>query len=204
MRKVIKEIKVYSVDDLMLPENENLKNRVLEQNRTEHIDYDEWWDSVNEMHTEDLKEKGFDDVNIQFIGFWSQGDGARIQCEIPFLEASILLRDKFKVPDDFDFGICDTIRITANNNHYCHPNTLFVDHEYSDNEDRQYEYMIVQETLSFIKDVSEKLYSDLQKEYENLTSDDYILTNFKEADAEFTEDANFFIVNTENNKENGD
>jgi len=193
MRKVIKEIKVYSVDDLMLPENENLKNRILEQNRTEYVEYYEWWDYAYERHTENLKEKGFDNVDIQFSGFWSQGDGARIQCEISFLEASILFKDKFKVPDDFDFGICGTIRIYANNNHYCHFNTLAIEYEYFENVDHQYEYMIVHETLSFIKDVSGKLYSDLQNEYEYLTSDDYILSNFKESDTEFTENANFFI-----------
>lgn len=44
----------------------------LQQGATDH----NWWDGVYDNWTEALRSIGFDDVEISFSGFWSQGDGA--------------------------------------------------------------------------------------------------------------------------------
>lgn len=43
--------------------------------RTDGLDY-QWWDCTYEEWTAELKDMGFDGINIAFTGFWSQGDGA--------------------------------------------------------------------------------------------------------------------------------
>ena len=63
----------------------SLKFKELTEDRKWEIveDYmgDYWWEPIIEEAVEELEEHGFDDADIQFTGFWSQGDGASFTCK---------------------------------------------------------------------------------------------------------------------------
>jgi len=48
----------------------------IEANRYINVEYNDWYDYVFESWIEKLKTRGYEDINIQFSGFCSQGDGA--------------------------------------------------------------------------------------------------------------------------------
>jgi hypothetical protein len=48
----------------------------LEKYRYINVEYDHWWDSVEEMFKEDMEKVGITVGTTYFSGFWSQGDGA--------------------------------------------------------------------------------------------------------------------------------
>ncbi len=68
-----KEERTYSFDELS-PE---AQRKVLDDYRDINVDYEEWADPIIEGFKEDLLEIfGFDEVKVEYSGFYSQGDGA--------------------------------------------------------------------------------------------------------------------------------
>lgn len=59
----------------------------------ERLDRQEWWEPVLEGFTEELKELGFQDIDIHFSGFWSQGDGASFTARLDFKEFWSKMKD---------------------------------------------------------------------------------------------------------------
>ena len=85
---------VYSFQELLDGKN----TRATENARqwlSESITSHDWWDIVYEDYTAALKQIGIHDLDIQFSGFWSQGDGASFTCKfdvealIDFMTAKI-------------------------------------------------------------------------------------------------------------------
>ena len=62
----------YSFEELSPEAQKN----AIENNRDINTDYDGWEDGVTEDFKEDMKEIGIDDIEINYTGFNSQGDGA--------------------------------------------------------------------------------------------------------------------------------
>lgn len=58
------------------------KTKALEVNRDWNISDPDWHEATWEMWKEDLEAAGFEDVEMRYSGFWSQGDGASITCTI--------------------------------------------------------------------------------------------------------------------------
>jgi hypothetical protein len=54
----------------------DVRKAVIERNRSINVDHLDWWSGVCEQWGEELIELGYDDPEIQFSGFSSQGDGA--------------------------------------------------------------------------------------------------------------------------------
>ena len=52
------------------------KSKILDDHRHWNVGDFEWWDSVYELFTEDMKAIGIEVDKMYFSGFWSQGDGA--------------------------------------------------------------------------------------------------------------------------------
>ena len=52
------------------------KKQFIDKHRDINVTYDGWWDGVYDEWCEKLKALGFSDIEINFTGFWSQGDGA--------------------------------------------------------------------------------------------------------------------------------
>jgi len=72
------ENKTYDFEQLSKDAQEN----AIEKNSDINIDYDGWEDSTIEGFKEDMSEYGISDIEVQYSGFWSQGDGASFTGEI--------------------------------------------------------------------------------------------------------------------------
>ena len=74
---------------------ENIQKKVLEEYRDWTTDHD-WWDYIYENWIEKLGGLGFNDVEISFSGFWSQGDGASFTAKsidvAKYIRASVKLQ----------------------------------------------------------------------------------------------------------------
>ena len=71
MRTVTKEIGIYFFDELP----EELQKEVLIKNHDFNTDF-YWSDMELDYWKDKLNSMGFEDADISFSGFWSQGDGA--------------------------------------------------------------------------------------------------------------------------------
>ena len=67
-----KEFGFYRFDELP----EDLQEKVIEKRRYWNVDDSFWYEHLLEYWKEDLEKMGFEDADIRFSGFWSQGDGA--------------------------------------------------------------------------------------------------------------------------------
>ena len=210
MRIVTKEIKVYSVDDVLnMPE---LKEKVFENYRDFNVDFQDWHDFIFENWKEKLEGYGFISPEINYSGFWSQGDGASFTCyriDLPvFLKnfaAEIDLTEKQKslllalMEKYYIFGF-DVKRCSCR---YYHENTVFVD-----DENCLYDFVGYSRLYAFLEgaavkvknavagkvvDLSREIYCDLRKEYEYLTSEEGVFESLRCNEYEFSADGKIFI-----------
>ena len=61
--------------------SEKLKEKVCEKYRDWHTGDSWWYESAMEYWKERLEEFGFENPDVRFSGFWSQGDGASFTCD---------------------------------------------------------------------------------------------------------------------------
>lgn len=181
---------------------------------------DEWWDCVYDSFKEHHADKGFTINNIEFSGFWSQGDGASwigrvdrtafIQHYVTEQDSNFsayqLLRGLIQDSWVSDDTIIDTLNYHSRSAHegkmyvpsdYDQPPLAIEDfNNYYDDSDpviqkglfagtlvrdilgaADLEQALVdlnEHILRVAKDIARDLYRDLEKEYEWLTSDEYI------------------------------
>jgi hypothetical protein len=131
------EVKAYKVSELP----EDLKEKIIEKYSTINVDDSFWYESILDEWKEKLAEQGFENAEIYFNGFWSQGDGACFDADVD-LEKLIRLAYK-KNPDKRDFLlalIADdsksppyemscSIQKNSYANHYSHSNTRYINLE---------------------------------------------------------------------------
>lgn len=210
MRIVTKEFTVYSVDDVLnMPE---LKEKVFNNYRDFNVEFGDWHDFLLDEWKEKLESYGFYRPEINYSGFWSQGDGASFTCyrvEIPaFLENfsdEIDLTEKQKklllaLMKDYDVFGFDVKRRT---HHYYHANTVFVDSEdglyyfqqkaprlanFLESAMQKIENAIAEKVIEF----SRQIYRELEKEHDYLTSEKSVFESLRCNDYEFTEDGKIF------------
>lgn len=125
MRIETKEVKIYNYDDLLLPENIELKNKVIEAWRASILEDTAWQNRTIEDLTEYyLHDMGFEDCKIYYSGFYSQGDGACFDCtsfniEKLLNETSLIDKEKKRILKIKDYFF---IRIYTTNYSYSHEN----------------------------------------------------------------------------------
>lgn len=169
--------------------NLDQKSKVVESNRDININY-EWWDCTREDFHAALKMLGFSDIESQFSGFSSQGDGASFSATFTYYESHKDLTerlDKFKesFPDFYEeFGpkglIDEFIKLEDLDDsgtigiiqrcRYCHECTMYC-------EDKK-----VQE---FSRSLAAWYYLRLENEYEYLLSEEAISENLIDNEYEF-------------------
>lgn len=120
-----KEITIYKYGEL----SESAQQKAREW-YIEGMDY-EWWEGVYESAKEDGYEKGFCIDQINFSGFWSQGDGARWT---GYVDVGAWL--KAHGPDCIGVSalvalvnnnyITKNLHVGASRSHYCHEHTMDV------------------------------------------------------------------------------
>jgi len=171
--------------------------KVIEKNR-DYNTYFEWY----EYTIEDLKTLlgfcGFENPDIQFSGFGSQGDGASFSgtCDTSKINLHGLCEyapkeDKFrKLATDIknltkDFPDCKVILTRYHCGGYVHENTIGYDAEYT-GEVSGYENMI-NGVKDSCKSIMREIYARLENEYTEITSDSAIEESLDASECYFDE-----------------
>ena len=205
----------YSFDELS-PE---AKQYAIDRNRDFSIEGVDWWDPIIEGFIEEMEGIGMEDVDPQFSGFYSQGDGAsftgRVRDNEKFLNAlglnSINKIDKNRIGSEkltkYLKSLAENIYITierTDNRHY-HHNTISANVEVDGEDEIELDLGIgmtinidVQEQCDTLepeitewaRNRSKKLYSDLEKYYEELQSDENVAGDLRSGGYRFDETGN--------------
>jgi hypothetical protein len=192
----------YTFDEL----SQEAKNHAI-QNEIESMDEtmgDWWYEPIIEGETEKLKEEGFDDIDIQFTGFHSQGDGASFTAKVTDNEKFVNETLKMKVMDKILDNI--SISVTRIDSRHVHENTVRLDCEVDGEDEIDFFSAGVDIDIKFdvseycvkIDDVGEpwlksrckEIYQALNKEYDSYFEEDHIIADFKANDQKFDEDGN--------------
>ncbi len=188
---------------------ESVKARILDEHRYWNVGDFEWWDSVYELFTEDMKAIGIEVDKMYFSGFWSQGDGACFEgrvCDWGLFLKSLgynddLLIEHFKEVASFS---------VKHSGHYYHENCTSFSMEwilptdpytgeehflesYGCGEELRDAVLIARlsqydsnkleaEFTEAFKDHMRDLYRRLEEEYEYLTSDEVVLESLEAND----------------------
>ena len=191
------QITTYSINELS-PE---AKAKAIEKHRDTNVFYG-WWTFTFEQFPEEHDCLGLDISDIQFSGFWSQGDGASFEYSTTaedwqrwLSEQPNTLRNK---------AVAKTMLVTVTGSrksypHYVHENMIVPDYELDEtgevdmsDYDNIWEYA---ETLAsdYMEDVHERardlmrqLYRMLEEEYNYLTSDEAVVETLEANDYQFT------------------
>ena len=178
---LIKSINLYTLEEL----DPAIKEKVL--NRHRDIDVDgNWYDFVYEQWIDKLNSLGYKEASIHFSGFWSQGDGACFDAK-PDLKILRLKKGmKFRpidhlIRNDYLYG-----KIEGYSSHYCHERTRsFQIYDQLANISKNQSILITELEDLIEKDrlsLCQQIYSDLEKEYEYLTTDEHVAETLIEAD----------------------
>lgn len=181
----IVNVNAYSYSEL----SEKAKDKVKEWLNSSGID-DIFDDCEREYQTEELKELGYSDIDIQYSGFGSQGDGASIACMVDvlkFLDRSKLLSRfspvvKLIRKNDVNTGV-KIIRSTWG--HYVHEKLLYSNT--ADFEEQLFPDALSSKAISnqieaigrmILEEVQEKsreLYKSLEANYDFHFTDEYMI-----------------------------
>ena len=206
--------KSYTFDEL----SQGAKQNAIDSNRDYSTEGYDWWDPIIEGFKENMGEIGVADVDCQFSGFNSQGDGASFTGKVndnkTFLKAigitptSVGLGDKTskKFYTALD-SIAENVYITIqrnDRNHY-HHNTISANVEVDGDEEIELDLglgMIIDIDVNGIcekiepsitdwaRDKSKDLYKDLENYYEELSSDETIASDLEAGGHTFDKEGN--------------
>lgn len=178
------------------------KADVIEKHRDINVDIHDWYECTIDDWKERLGEMGFYDPDIQFSGFWSQGDGASFTSRSvpgPHTDPDVVEAWNNLVGAAALIGetITEDLRALAyggvarTNHRYYHENTVSVDWNWDDPPYGNYELptegmkpfadALIASVERYFEDLDERvrslcrqIYDDLEKEYEYLTSDEAV------------------------------
>jgi len=147
----------------------------------------EWWEAVYDYWNAELEKVGFVEPEINFSGFWSQGDGASFTAVID-IEKAVAIDSKYARLGRLIDWVSGVVERTSHQ--YCHENTcrVVLNPIYDAPHTLAMAYEFRDDLEDLRKQLCRKIYADLQKEYEWLTSDE----NLKELSEinDFTFDEN--------------
>lgn len=202
-------ISIYKYEEL----ETEVQEKVLREYRHKEVNTTSWWQNTyfDFVVICLILEIDINPSEIFFSGFYSQGDGSSFACNIldirKFIQAVKAEKWKDYAPNqEFNFDVLDMDKRvlnliqngyidiyfkTYNRHRYYY---LHFDWEYTFNDDsKEYPHIEYQvEKLlkwveSVLNDLNQHLYKELQKEYERLTADEYIIQMFAEEDYQFTD-----------------
>ena len=190
------------------------RKKVFEKYRNWNVEDGFWYEHIIEYWVEELSRLGFEEAEVSFSGFWSQGDGASFTCkDIDFhsLADHVLMCDELNWKEARAFILCSRAyelnMLNSNvyriNNHYSHANTVSVSvyEEFNPRKGNEKNNMEIASDMVFdylkdmVNDLCRKIYDNLEEEFEYQTSDDTLIDAFLNDETEFT--ANGVIYNGE-------
>lgn len=195
MKTITKEFIIYEYSDIL--SNEDLKQKILQKHYDINTNFD-WYDYILEDWKTKLEAIGFINPEINFTGFYSQGDGASFTCEyIDIKEIAIhselfIAREINALYALWNNGYIEAAikRIT---HHYYHKYTIT--NEFNDGQ-MLIKWTHLQKIVNRLREyidnliltLSDAIYKQLETEYEYLTSDEAILETIQANNYEFYED----------------
>ena len=168
------------------------QNELIDKHRDINVDYEDWFDCVWEDTVIDLLQKGIKAEEMNYSGFWSQGDGASFIGEID-MNVFLKMHDlDHKYPGATYFasiGELPARLVRPRLSRYSHENTIELDMNWDgynnfDDDDARgsvyetlYELLqeewkdLEQDILDISRGYMRDLYRRLEKEYDYLTAD---------------------------------
>lgn len=197
MRQVTKTIDLYDYNDLLLQENQELKELVLTNYRDINLD---WFDDIGEfddIYITDIESQGFINPKIYYDLSYSQGSGACFDTnEFDYdklLEKFNCKHKKWILNIIKDYCEC---KISRNYyaNYYSHSRTREFELYYPYEHERILNILAHAAAYiqSLYEDTAQKLYRDLCKEYEYQQSDTAILETIAANEYEFTSNGRIY------------
>lgn len=194
MRTITKKYKIYNYEDIL--NNKELKEKILNKHYDINTNFD-WYEFTLNEWTEKLEKLGFMNPKINFSGFWSQGDGASFTCDVIDIKLVAETSKLFKQREInalyalWNNGYIEA-NIERNTHHYYHSRTVtlnFYDGKMYTN--WKHLQKIVDKLSDYLSDIiidlSDEIYTDLENEYNYLTSELAILETIQANDYEFDE-----------------
>ena len=181
------EIVVYDFAELDI----KVQEKVLEKFRHVNIEYDQdWHQPIVEDFDVDMANWGLS-VDVRFSGFGSQGDGASFTTDT--CDTDLLIRKLYESGHDIsETALLDSkqisVSIGSNDNHYAHEytmNTFVYDEDDILSSEEQEDLTKVIDEWARTK--ARELYKNLEKYYDELTSDDEVMEYFSNNDFMFLE-----------------
>lgn len=193
-----KTIELYEFDELP----DKIKSKVLERERWINVDWCTRWDEfLLDEWRERLESMGFNNPEIAYSGFASQGDGASFTCEsvdiLKFCESD-KCKTFFKriIKASKSDQIEARFSVERTDRHYSHENTVGARSEllyYRDQEPGDYaeleklEGILRDRIQDKVRKLSRQIYGQLENEYFGLTSDEAVIETIKANEYTFTE-----------------
>jgi len=197
------EDKEYTFDELS-PE---AKDRAIENERSSMDESmgDWWYEPIIEGETEKLESEGFEDIDIQFTGFHSQGDGASFTGRVKDMKLFVKGTLGMKNIDD---RVLENIEISIVRTYtrHVHENSVRFECKVDDEEEDIVLFraaglnikISIPDQCQKIEEVGgpwvrsrcKEIYSRLNKEYDSYFEDDHIIADIKANDYKFDKDGN--------------
>ena len=189
MQIVKKEYKIYEFKEL----SKEAQEAVIEKFNDINTDH-EWYQFTYEDQMERLETMGYSDIEINFSGFWSQGDGASFTAHVDlekWLKAHKLsskYRALYNRANEFS---CNIVRISSR---YSHENTVDTDlNGYSESEKANTQADEVEKLiLESTREEARAIYKMLETDYDYLTSREAIIDTIEANDWRFLADGTQF------------
>ena len=176
--------------------SEEQQKAALDIHRDINVDYQEWNEAVKEQFHDIMESSGFEGVESQYSGFWSQGDGASFTASNVDIEKFLRSQKRWTKYRSLHQYIQDHTfhsKVVRISHHYSHYNTtqgeLHGDYyvDLSPKQEKLYEEL-EKDIDSFVTEQGKDYYSALEKEYEYMTSDEQVKERIINNDMDFEED----------------
>lgn len=181
-------INLYQFDEL----GKKVQEKVLEKFRYINVEHD-WYEPIYEQFKELASEYGIEIDDMNFSGFYSQGDGASFTGEISdfkkFAEKTGL-KELARFSKVIEENL--TMKITRYNSSYYHSGTVYADVYGSYVSHPAIENPIEGKLRKVKNELCEKLYRNLEEEYDELTSDEMVRETIIANNYEFLESGELF------------
>lgn len=186
-------VKVYSFKEL----DDTAKNKVLEESRSINVEFDDWHDYILDEWKAKLETLGFNGVEINYSGFWSQGDGASFTAKSIDLWTYIKSQKQGKKYASLKKWIDDgelTASVERETHHYYHEKTVSSTIESGDTPEKLNNLIdeLERELDEFVEDNSRAIYKELEKTYEDLTTDEAVIDTIEANEYEFTAEGKYW------------
>ena len=195
--------KEYSFEELPKEVQEEIVQK--EQQSISEYGDDYWSDPIVEGFHEDMEALGLTEVEVEWSGFWSQGDGASFTARVYNSDNKKFITEALglKVLDEVADNIYITIR--RESTRYSHHNTMTAHVEVDGDEEIEKDMgtgMIItidvaeacgpieEAAGNWARDRAKKLYDDLETAYEEQFKDEYIISDLEANGVEFDESGN--------------